>query len=119
MNSNELAGRLKQLAYRIVPMCEQLPARKVSGIIESQILRSAFSAAANYRAASKAISKRSFISKLSIAFEKADETLSWLEDIRELNLIPPEKLSLLLKEAYELSCILGAARKTLQINQIK
>ena len=116
MNTFELQQRLKQLAYRIVPMCERLPAKKISGIIEAQILRSAFSASANYRAASKAISKRAFISKLSIAFEEADETLSWLEDIKQLNLISDEKLSLLLKEAKELSSILGSARKTAQIN---
>ena len=116
MNTFELQQRLKQLAYRIVPMCEQLPVKKISRIIEVQILRSAFSASANYRAASKAISKRAFISKLSIAFEEADETLSWLEDIKQLNLISDEKLSLLLKEAKELSSILGSARKTAQMN---
>ena len=116
MNTKELQQRLKRLAYRIVPMCEQLPPKKISRIIEQQLLRSAFSASANYRAASKAISKRSFISKLSIAFEEADETLSWLEDIKELKLISFEKLSLLLKEATELSSILGSARKTLQQN---
>ena len=117
MNTQELQSRLKSLAYRIVPMCEQLPKRKISSVIELQLLRSAFSASANYRAASKAISKRAFISKLSIAFEEADETLSWLEDIKELELIPIEKLSLLIKEANELSSILASARKTSQINE--
>ena len=117
MNTKELQFRLKTLSYRIVAMCEHLPPRKISYVIEQQVLRSAFSASANYRAATKAISKRAFISKLSIAFEEADETLSWLEDIQELNLIPGEKLSLLLKEANELSSILGSARKTSQINE--
>jgi four helix bundle protein len=117
MDSKQLESRLKNLAYRIVAMCEFLPKKKISGIIESQLLRSTFSAAANYRAACKAISKKSFISKLSIAFEEADETLFWLEVIQELKLISSEKLILLLKEALELSSILASARKTSQLKE--
>ncbi len=53
MDSQELQQRLKQFAYRIIPLCEGLPSKKISKIIEDEILRSAFSAAANYRAACK------------------------------------------------------------------
>ena len=78
MTLKELEARLKDLAYRIVSMAEFLPKKKISGIIEHQLMRSAFSAAANYRAACKGISANAFISKLSIAFEESDETLFWL-----------------------------------------
>lgn len=57
MNSKELEGRLKSLSYRIVNLCDALPKKKISKIIEDQLLRSAFSSAANYRASCKAISK--------------------------------------------------------------
>lgn len=114
MNSKELEGRLKSLAYRIVDLCESLPQKKIARIIEDQLLRSAFSAAANYRAACKAISKKSFVSKLSIAFEEADETLFWLGVIQELNLVSVENLSANIREATELASILAAARKTSQ-----
>ncbi|MBC7653387.1 MAG: four helix bundle protein [Oligoflexus sp.] len=117
MNSKILEGRLKELAYRIVAMTDNLPKNKLSNIIEGQLLRSTFSAAANYRAACKGISTKSFISKLSISFEEADETLFWLEVILELKLISEKKLSLLIKEAYELSSILASSRKTLQKKQ--
>lgn len=119
MKSKELENRLKSLAYRVVKMCESLPKNKISGIIEGQILRSAFSTAANYRAACKAISRRAFTSKLSIAFEEADETLFWLEIIQDLKLISTKKLSLLMTESLEVSSILGAARKTLQTSEGK
>ena len=114
MNSKELEGRLKSLAYRIVNLCDALPKKKISRVIEDQILKSAFSAAANYRASCKAISKKAFVSKLSIAFEEADETLFWLEGIEELKLLPVEKLSAIIKEASELASILAASRKTAQ-----
>ena len=103
MNSTILAARLKTLAYRTVYMIEQLPKSKIAQTIEGQVLRSGFSAAANYRAACRAISSRSFVSKLSIAFEEADETLFWLEAVNELHLIPNDRLSLLLQEASELA----------------
>jgi four helix bundle protein len=114
MNAKELESRLKSLAYRIVNVCDALPKKKMSKVIEDQLLRSSFSAAANYRAACKAISKKAFIAKLSIAFEEADETLFWTEAILDLKLLPVEKLSAIIKEATELASILAAARKTAQ-----
>jgi four helix bundle protein len=114
MNSTELENRLKSFAYRIVNVCDALPKKKITKVIEDQLLRSSFSAAANYRAACKAISKKSFVSKLSISFEEADESLFWVEVIRELSLLPDKKMSSIIKEATELASILAAARKTAQ-----
>jgi four helix bundle protein len=114
MNAAELQKRLKEFAYRIVPLCESLPAKKISRVIEDQLMRSAFSAAANYRAACKAQSAKAFASKLSIAFEEIDESLFWLEAISDLHLIKADKLSLIVKEADELTRILASSRKTSQ-----
>ncbi len=112
MNYAELQLRIKSFAMRLVPLCERLPSNKISKIIEDQLLRSAFSAAANYRAACNAQSKKAFSAKLSIALEEIDEAQFWLEITSELELIKPDKLVLLLKEANELTKILGAARRT-------
>jgi four helix bundle protein len=114
MTADELQKRLRSFAYRIVSLCEALPSKKISGIIEAQLLKSAFSAAANYLAACKAQSGKAFKSKLSIAFEEIDESLFWLESINDLNLIASEKLSLLLKEADELVRIFAATRIALE-----
>jgi len=114
MNSAELQLRLKKFAYRLIPLCEALPSKKISKIIEDQLLRSAFSAAANYHAACKAQSDKAFRSKLSISFEEMDETLFWLEVIADTKLIDGDKLSLLIKEADELTRILAASRKTME-----
>ncbi|MEO7924957.1 MAG: four helix bundle protein [Chitinophagaceae bacterium] len=114
MNADELQKRLKDFAYKIVPLCELLPPRKVSQVIEGQLLRSAFSAAANYRAACKAQSKKAFTSKLSIAFEEIDESLFWLEAIDDVKLIKTDQLLFILKEADELTRILASSRKTSQ-----
>ena len=112
MNSKELQKRLKDFAIRLVPLCEVLPKKKISLIIEDQLLRSGFSAAANYRAACNGQSKKAFNSKLSIALEEIDEATFWLEIIEELELIKPTLLSLILAESIELTKILGASRRT-------
>jgi four helix bundle protein len=77
-------------------------------------MRSAFSAAANYRAGCKAQSPKAFTAKLSIAFEEIDESLFWLETINDLKLIKEEKLKIIIKEADELTRILASSRKTSQ-----
>ena len=114
MTSQELQDRLKSFAFQLVPLCALFPANKISKIIEDQLLRSAFSAAANYRAACKAQSERAFKSKLSISFEEIDEALFWMEAINDLNLIPKEKIALLIKEADALTRILAATRIQLE-----
>ena len=114
MTSEELQKRLKTFAYLTIPLCESLPSKKVSRIIEDQLLRSAFSAAANYRSACKAQSEKAFKSKLSIAFEEIDEALFWLEVISDLKLVISENLTSLLKEADELTRILAATRISLE-----
>jgi len=58
MNAKELENRLKSLAYRFVNVCDALPKKKISKVIEDQILRSSFSAAANYRLLVKQLVKR-------------------------------------------------------------
>ena len=58
MNAKELENRLKSLAYRIVNVCDALPKKKISKVIEDQILRSSFSAAANYRLLVQQLVKR-------------------------------------------------------------
>src|SRR5689334_1981090 len=103
MNAIELQQRLKDFAYRIVPLCESLPAKKASRVIERQLMRLAFSAAADYIAACKAQSKKAVAAKLSIASEEIDESLFWLEAIADLKLIGTGKLALTIKEADELT----------------
>src|SRR5687767_6785111 len=103
MTPQELQTRLKKFALRLVPLCEAPPNKKISRIVEAQLLRSGFSAAANYRSACNAQSKKSFNSKISIALEEIDETSFWLEIIEELQLIPYKKLSLVAAESIELT----------------
>jgi len=119
MKSQELQQKLKSYALRCVKLHENLPKSEVSKVIGNQLLRSAFSAAANYRAACNAQTKKSFVAKLSIVFEEIDETAFWIEMIEETKLLPLQKLNLLHTEAIELTKIIASSRKTAsnRINQ--
>ncbi len=116
MNAEELKLRIKQYAYRCVIVAEALPdSKRTSKIISYQLIRSAFSGANNYRAATRAQSKPHFLSRLSIALEEVDESLDWLESIADLELIGNDKIAALMDEARQIVRILGASKNTLQI----
>jgi four helix bundle protein len=62
-------------------------------------------------------SRAEFAAKLGIVAEEADETVYWLEMLRDTKLIPEGKLSELLKEANELTAIFTAGRRSSSRNQ--
>ena len=81
------------------------------------MFRSGTSVAANYRAACRGRSKAEFISKLAIVEEEADETLFWLELIKEMNISNAHLVDTLLKEADELVAIIVASIKTVKLRK--
>ena len=89
-----------------------LPNTQLGNHLRGQLIRCSTSVASNYRAACIAQSKASFISKLSIVIEEADESYFWLEFIIDENLIKSNLVEPLLKEADELTAIFIASRKT-------
>jgi four helix bundle protein len=117
MNPEELKVRTKQFALRVVRLVESLPKDKTSDVLGKQLLRSATSVGANYRAACRARSQSDFISKITIVEEEADESLYWLELIADSGLVKKERLSGLMKETDELVAIFTAAGKTAKRNK--
>jgi four helix bundle protein len=75
MNSEELKSRTKKLAIDIIHFVETPPRTDSARIIGKQLIRSATSVAANYRAACRARSEADFVNKIGIGEEEADETL--------------------------------------------
>jgi len=114
MDKEELKERTKEFAHRCVKLAMSLPETPLGRPIRDQLIRSATSVAANYRAACLAQSKASFAAKLSIVIEEVDETAFWMEFIMEEKIIKPELVQALLNEANELASIFISARKTIQ-----
>ena len=107
----DLKARTKTFALDIIRFSRKFPRGDEFTIIKRQVIRSATSTAANYRAAQRAKSKADFISKLGTTEEEADETLFWLECLADLATREHAELKRLLKEADELVAIIVASRK--------
>jgi four helix bundle protein len=112
MKSAELQQRTKDFALRVLKLIEQLPNTIGGRVLANQVARSATSVGANYRAACRARSRAEFASKLGTVAEEADESLYWLELIRDGNFAPEKKLASLVFEADELTAIFTASRRT-------
>jgi len=112
MNKEELKRRTKEFAHRCVKLCNSLPNKDIGRLINGQLIRSSTSVASNYRATCVAQSKKSFIAKISIVIEEADESLFWLEFIIDEELLKKDRVLPLMKEADELVAIFISSRKT-------
>ena len=102
------------MALRVIKMVETLPKGMTASVIGRQILRSATSVGANYRAACRARSTADMIAKLKIVEEEADETLYWLELLVEADLVPERRLAPLMQEVNEIIAMTVASIKTLR-----
>ena len=83
-------------------------------VLGKQLLRSGTSVAANYREASRARSEAEFISKAEQCAQEADETILWLELLRDDCEIRSDRLDWLLKEADELIAIFVTMSKNVK-----
>jgi len=117
VDKQELQLRTKQFALRIFKLVDALPRTSTGRAVGNQLVGSATSVGANYRAACRARSRAKFAAKLGTVLEEADESLYWLELIRDGELMSDSKISLLLKEANELTAILAAGRKSAASNR--
>jgi four helix bundle protein len=111
-------ARTKQIGLRVVRMVEALPPSQAAGVIGRQVLRSATSVGANYRAACRAQSPRDLIRKLKIVEEEADETLYWLELLIESGIVERVRLAGLIDETNQVLAMTVASLKTLRKNHI-
>ena len=116
MKGDELKRRTKEFAHRCVKLAVALTNTQLGNHLRGQLIRCSTSVASNYRAACISQSKASFISKLSIVIEEADESYFWLEFIIDENLLKNNLVEPLLKEADELTAIFIASRKTARKN---
>jgi len=112
MTPKELEDRTKRFAVEAIRLTRELPPTLDGRRVGQQLLDSATSVAANYRALCRARSRAEFIAKLGIVLEEADESLFWLELMVDAKLVTLTRAERLLKEADKLTAIFTAAVKT-------
>lgn len=113
MTQNELKKRTKEFAVRIVNFIDTLPNNRKGWTVGDQLIRSGTSVGANYRAACRSKTKPTFIHKIGVVEEEADESVLWLELLEECKLGDETERTALLKEANELTAIFTATSKSI------
>lgn len=117
MDRDEFKRRTKKFALDVIRLVESLQPGYAGQVLGRQLLRSATSVGANYRASCRAKSAADFIAKMGIVEEEADECMYWMELLGETQLVQPEKLQSLMIEADELVAITVASIKTAKENK--
>lgn len=114
--SNDLRQRTKTFGLAVIARRKSQPVSEPTKTIGNQLLRSATSVGANYRAACRARSRAEFVARIGVALEEADESCFWLELLLDGGLSTSGSIRALLSEANELCAILAASSITAKAN---
>jgi len=106
--------RTMNLALQIIQLFQTLKKTEASKIMGRQLLRSATSVAANFRAACRARSSAEYYSKMCIVIEECDETLFWLELFESSGLVQSQLLINIKQETFKLLAVFAKTRKSMK-----
>jgi four helix bundle protein len=103
--------RTKRLALEIIRVVSPIKYSDALSVLRKQIIRSSTSVAANFRAVCRGRSERERYAKICIVVEEADETLFWLEMMKEADLIAPDNSLKIEQEATEILKVMSSYKK--------
>ena len=106
-----------RFAVEIVNLYKELISNKKEFVLSKQLLRSGTSIGANVREAKNGESKADFIHKLGIAQKECDESLYWLELLKETDYINLKQFNSLKNNADELLKIIRSIILTSKKNR--
>jgi four helix bundle protein len=109
---NAFRLRTKLAGLHVIKLYQGLPNTGEAQLIGKQLLRSATSVAANYRAVCRARSGKEQFAKLCVCVEEADETQLWLEMLGEAGIVASARLADLEQEFLEIVSVLEKARSS-------
>ena len=101
-------------AIKVVALSEK---NNIGRHIGGQLLRSATSCGANYEEACGAESRQDFVHKLQIVLKELRESLYWLKLLERATVVPESALIIVMREAQELSAIIGESIVTVKEKQ--
>lgn len=105
MTPQELRARTHAFAVRMNAFCQPLLRRVETREAAQQLLDASSSVGSNHRAAGKARSHAEFAAKIGTVDEEADESVYWLEYLRDCRLVDGPELAPHLNEARQLAAI--------------
>ena len=112
MKESILKEKSFKFAIRIVKLYKYMCEEKKEFVLSKQILRCGTSVGANVREAEHAESKADFIHKMAIAQKEINETIYWLELMKETNYISTQEFESINTDAVEIIKMTTASIKT-------
>ena len=112
---SDFIRRALKFSVEIIRLTEVFPNKRQFWIIADQLIRSACSIGANMKEANSASSKKDYINFYSHALKSANETIYWLDLLKEI--LDNLKIDKLILEANELARILAASIITMKKSQ--
>lgn len=101
-------------AIRIVNIYKQLVSEKKEYVLSKQMLRSGTSIGANIEESIGGQSDKDFLSKISISYKEARETIYWLKLLKATDYLNNQEAESMIADAEELCRILGKIQITLK-----
>ena len=102
MSKNIVKDKSFGFAIRIVRLYQFLIGEKKEFVLSKQLLRSGTSVGAMVREAEHAETKKDFIHKMAIAQEEINESIYWLELLKETDYLKETEFESLNSEAVEI-----------------
>jgi four helix bundle protein len=112
----DLKQRTFHFAVNTGKLIQALPYNAMNKAYGAQLIRCSSSVGANYRATRRAKSAPDFLNKLKIVEEECDESIYFLELLREFNSALITEINDLINEATELLKIIVASINTTRSN---
>lgn len=103
-------------AVSVVKLCQILMESRKEFVMAKQLLRSGTSVGAMVREAEHAESKNDFIHKLAIAQKEINESIYWLELLKETNYLSVTEFEIINKDAIEIIKLITAIIKSSKQN---
>jgi four helix bundle protein len=110
----DLEKRTKRFALGAIRFVSRLPRSRDADILGRQLLRSATSIGANYREASRGVSRPDFANKIGTVEKEAAETQYWIELLIESGISADAVAKDLHQESSELLAIFTTIGKRLK-----
>ena len=114
MSKSILKDKSYAFAIMVVKLSQFLVSEKKEFVLSKQLLRSGTAVGALIREAEFAQSQKDFIHKMSISLKEANETLYWLDLLKDTNYINEEKHQIHFDLNKELVAMLVSSIKTLK-----
>ena len=115
MRENVVKDKSFAFAVRVVKLYQFLIVNKKEYILSKQLLRSGTSVGAMVREAEHAESKADFKHKMAIAQKEINETIYWIELLKETNYLSNEQFESINVDAIEIIKLLTSIIKSSKI----